>query len=53
MVALEETETRELIGHMIMWILDLYLEGIVPLPKNNFITARINYLALRWHHERT
>ena len=31
------------IGHVIMLILDLYLEGIVPTPSPDLITARMNY----------
>ena len=27
---------------MIMWILDLYLEGVVPLPDDDVITAQVN-----------
>ena len=39
MVALEEMEIRELIGRMIMWIFNVYLEGIVPLPNDDLIAA--------------
>ena len=31
------------IGHVIMLILDSYLEGIGPTPSPNLITARMNY----------
>ena len=30
------------IGHVIMLILDLYLEGIVPILSPDLITARMN-----------
>ena len=38
-----EMETDRQVGRMIMWILDLYLEGVVPVPDDYLITARINY----------
>ena len=49
MVALEEMETADRqVGRMIMWILDLYLEGVVPLPEDDLIDARINYLCKKY-----
>ena len=38
MVSLE-METKEFIGGMIMRVLDLYLEGVVPIPDDDLITA--------------
>ena len=43
MVALE-METDRQVGRMIMWIMDLYLEGVVPVPDDDLITAPLNYL---------
>ena len=34
-------KTDRQVGRMIMWILDLYLEGVVPLPDDALIAARI------------
>ena len=48
MVALE-MDTRELIARMIMWVLDLYLEGVVPVPDDDLINARINYLCKKYN----
>ena len=49
MAALEmETGRQEFIGHMIMWVLDLYLEGVVPVADDDLITARINYLCEKY-----
>ena len=47
MVALEEMETRELIGRMIVWILDLYLEGVVPLPNDDLIAAYLSVKSIK------
>ena len=38
------TEQQRLIGYMVMWVLDLYLEGKVPLPPADVIAARMVYL---------
>ena len=53
MVALEEIETDRQVGCMIMWILDLYLEGVVPLPDDDLIAARINYLCEKYNMTRS
>ena len=40
---LRRVHGQPFISHMIMLILDLHLEGIVPIPSPDLITARINY----------
>ena len=40
---------RELIGRMIMWVLDLYVEGVVQVHDDNHITARVNYLCEKYN----
>ena len=44
-----EMETDRQVGRMIMWILDLYLEGVVPVPDDCLITARIDYLCEKYN----
>ena len=50
MVALEmETVDHRQVGRMIMWVLDLYLEGVVPIPDDDLITARIKCLCEKYN----
>ena len=44
-----ETVDHRQVGRMIMQILDLYLEGIVPIPSPDLIIARINYLCEKYN----
>ena len=39
-----QAERQWFIGYMIMPVLDLYLEGKVPLPPADVIAARVAYL---------
>ena len=43
-----EIERQRFIGHMIMEILDLYVEGKVPLPLADVIAARAAYLCEKY-----
>ena len=52
MVALEEIETDKQVGCMIMWILDLYLEGVVPLHNDDLFAAGIYYLCEKYKMNR-
>ena len=52
MVTLKEIETDRQVGRMIIWILDLYLEGVVTI-YDDLIAVRINYLCEKYNMTRS
>ena len=43
-----QTERQRFIGYMIMLVLDLHLEGKVPLPPADVIAVQVAYLCKQY-----